>query len=82
MKQLGSPEWKDSLHDLFFFCGHYYGLDLEEKPHREMCAAIQAGELETSTPYTMLTVPRGCYKSSIARAALPRASVAEAMTIR
>lgn len=70
MKQLGSPEWKDSLHDLFFFCGHYYGLDLEEKPHREMCAAIQAGELETSTPYTMLTVPRGCYKSSIARAAL------------
>lgn len=53
------------------FCTLYAGLDLEEKPHREMCNALQSAEERDDFPYTMLVVPRGSYKTSISRAAIP-----------
>jgi hypothetical protein len=43
-------------------------LDLEERPHREMCAALQEAEENDNKPYSMLVVPRGFYKTSIVRA--------------
>ena len=63
-------EARAALDDLFLFCNYYIGLTLEEKPHREMCEVIQQGELDSSTPNSMLVVPRGTYKSSIATAAV------------
>ena len=58
-----------ALDDLFYFGTEYWGLELEEKPHREMCAIIQRSEDDPETPFAMLVVPRGTYKTSIARAA-------------
>jgi LAGLIDADG-like domain len=51
-----------AIHDLYFFGSFYLGLDLEEKPHREMCDLLMANEEETAKPYTMLVVPRDCFK--------------------
>lgn len=65
-----SPEAKRGLEDLLYFSNHFIGLTLEEKPHREMCDAIQEAELDPEAPYSMLVVPRGTYKSSIANAAI------------
>lgn len=55
------------LKDLFFFLTEYWRLDLEEIPHREMCGVVQESEEDDSHPYAMLVVPRGSYKTSIAR---------------
>ena len=63
-------EAKLGLTDLFFFCNFFVGLTLDEQPHREMCDLIQGAETDPSKPYTILVVPRGTYKSSIARAAV------------
>jgi hypothetical protein len=65
-----SDEAKRGLDDLFFFSNFFYGLTLEEQPHREMCDIIQNAETDYATPYAMLVVPRGCYKTSIVRSAL------------
>ena len=55
------------LNDLFYFLNFYWGLTLEEVPHREMCDAVAS--TESDTPMAMLVVPRGTYKTSIARGA-------------
>ncbi len=56
-------EW---LNDLYRFCTEGLGLDLYETPHRQMCAVIEQQEKNPDTPYSMLVVPRGFYKTSIA----------------
>jgi hypothetical protein len=53
------------------FCLLYGGLDLEEKPHRVMCDALQEAEENDDRPYTLIEVPRGSYKTSISRVAIP-----------
>jgi hypothetical protein len=58
------------LTDLYFFLTHYWGLDLEEQPHREMVSAIQSAEVNDEKPYCAMIVPRGTYKSSIAIGAM------------
>ena len=65
-----SPEADAALHDLYGFLVNYWGLQLHELPHREMCAVIQKAEEEDAKPYTMLVVPRGSYKTSIVRGSL------------
>lgn len=65
-----SKDAERGLSDLFFFLTEFWGLDLEEQPHREMCDVIQETELDENTPYAMLTVPRGSYKTSIGRGAV------------
>ena len=65
-----SREADECLHDLYRFLIDYWGLTLREQPHREMCAVIQKAEEDDAKPYTMLVVPRGCYKTSIVRGAL------------
>lgn len=54
-----------ALADLFYFLTYYWGLDLEELPHRKMCDALQQAETNDETPNCMEIVPRGTYKSSI-----------------
>ena len=56
------------LDDLFFFANHFWGLQLEEQPHRWMCDEWQQTRSMTETPFLMFDVPRGCYKTSIATA--------------
>ena len=56
------------LEDLYFFCTHYWGLQLEETPHRWMCEEMVKTLTMVDTPYLMLDVPRGCYKTSIVTA--------------
>lgn len=56
------------LEDLFFFGTHYWGLQLEEKPHRWMCDEFTKTLTMEATPFLMLDVPRGCYKTSIVTA--------------
>jgi hypothetical protein len=65
-----SADAKRGLEDLYFFATHYCNLDLEEQPHREICAQIQEGETNPDKPYVMVVVPRGCYKTFISRAAV------------
>lgn len=65
-----SADAKRGLEDLFFFANHFYGLQLEEQPHRLMTDVIMATEHDEDKPYSMLVVPRGCYKTSVARAAV------------
>ena len=57
-----------ALEDLFFFSVHYWGLTLEEKPHRWMCDELSKTLTMAETPHLMLDVPRGCYKTSIVTA--------------
>lgn len=54
-----------ALDDLFLFGSYYWGLQLEEKPHRWMCDELMQTLLNTETPHLLLDVPRGCYKTSI-----------------
>lgn len=63
---------KRALNDLYFFLSKdgYWGLDLEEQPHREMVNIIQTAELDDSTPYSMSIVPRATFKSSISVGAM------------
>lgn len=62
-----SDRAKRGLDDLYFFLSKdgYWGLDLEEQPHREMISVAQACEMDDAVPYCMWIVERGCYKSSI-----------------
>jgi hypothetical protein len=64
-----SDKAKNALANFYDFGVEYWKLDLEEKPHREMCNIVQAIEDDPDTPYGMSIVPRGCYKTSIGRAA-------------
>jgi hypothetical protein len=57
-----------ALEDLYFFGVHYWGLQLEEQPHRWMCDEMMKTLSDDKTPYLMLDVPRGCYKTSIVTA--------------
>jgi hypothetical protein len=54
-----------ALSDLFHWSNYYWGLTLEEKPHRWMCDELMQTLTMTETPHLMLDVPRGCYKTSI-----------------
>jgi hypothetical protein len=67
-----SDRAQQGLDSLYFFLSKegYWGLDLEEQPHREMISYIEHAEKEDSTPNCMLIVPRGTYKSSIAVGAM------------
>jgi len=65
-----SKDAEKGLHDLYFFLKEFWGLDLEEQPHREMCRVIEQSETDPETPYAMLCVPRGSYKTSIGRGAV------------
>ena len=81
MKQLGqaalrpevassvlSSEGRRGLSDLFFFCTWFLGLDLEEEPHRMMTSALQECVVNPKKPFTMLVVPRDCFKTTIVKA--------------
>jgi hypothetical protein len=58
------------LYNLYDFLVEYWGLDREdEESHRAMCQPIQDAELGDGPPFVMLVVPRGSWKSSIARGA-------------
>lgn len=59
---------EEALNDLFAFGLTYWGLQLEEQPHRWMCDEMQKTLTLKDTPYLMLDVPRGCYKTSISTA--------------
>ena len=52
---------------LFFFLTRFWKLDLEERPHRQMVDVVEKAEKDPATPYGMLCVPRGTFKTSIAR---------------
>ena len=67
MKTL-SKRAEEALNDLFAFGTTYWGLQLEEQPHRWMCDEMTSTLTMKDTPYLMLDVPRGCYKTSIATA--------------
>jgi hypothetical protein len=56
-----------ALSDLFFFQTEYMGLDLEEKPHREMSDAVQYAVEHDECPNVARIVPRGTYKSTMMR---------------
>ncbi len=56
---------RSALEDLFVWSNHYWGLTLEEKPHRWMCDELMKTLTMEETPHIMLDVPRGCYKTSI-----------------
>ncbi len=57
-----------ALDDLFHFGRFYWGLQLEEKPHRWMCDELMSTLTNEETPNLLLDVPRGCYKTSIVTA--------------
>lgn len=65
-----SRDAKQGLDDIFFFLLTYLHLDLEEQPHREMCEVLQKAETDSTKPYCMMVVPRGCYKTTIVRGAV------------
>lgn len=65
-----SKDARRGLEDLFFFLTEFWGLDLEHQPHKEMCQTIENSEFNEDTPYSMLCVPRGSYKTSIGRGAV------------
>ncbi len=65
-----TDEGKAGLEDLFHFGRFFFNLDLEEQPHRKMCDTLMEAELNPSKPYSMLIVPRGCFKSSLMSAAV------------
>ena len=67
-----SDRARAALDDLYLFLSKdgYWGLDLEEQPHREMISCIEASEKDDGVPSCMLIVPRGTYKSSIAVGAM------------
>ena len=58
-----------ALEVFWYFATEVWGLDLEEPPHRLITDAIQLSEDEPEKRFVMLIVPRGWYKTSIARAA-------------
>ena len=58
-----------ALEEFWYFGKDVWGLDLEETPHRTMTDPIQNTEDDHSQRFVMEEVPRGWYKSSIARAA-------------
>ncbi len=61
-----SYEARHGLDDLFYFGSYYWGLQLEEKPHRWMCDELMKTLTMAETPHVIMDVPRGCYKTSIA----------------
>lgn len=63
-----STDARRALDDLYYFGSHYWGLQLEEKPHRWMCDELMKTLTMTETPFLLLDVPRGCYKTSIVTA--------------
>jgi hypothetical protein len=63
-----SDEAKVGLDDLFFFGINYWGLQLEEKPHRWMCDELMKTLTDEGTPHLLMDVPRGCYKTSLVTA--------------
>jgi len=60
-----SPTAEEGLRDLFFFANYYWGLQLEEQPHRWMCDELTKTLDMEETPFLILDVPRGCYKTSV-----------------
>lgn len=58
-----------ALEDFWYFGKDVWGLDLEECPHRLMTDAVQLTEDNHDQRFVMFVVPRGFYKTSIARAA-------------
>ncbi len=54
-----------ALDDLFVFGNYYWGLQLEEKPHRWMCDEMMSTLTMDGTPHLILDVPRGTYKTSL-----------------
>lgn len=63
-----SSDARHGLDDLFFFGLHYWGLQLEEQPHRWMCDELMQTLTMRETPHLILDVPRGCYKTSLVTA--------------
>jgi hypothetical protein len=63
-----SSHAEKALEDLYVFGLDFWGLQLEEQPHRWMCDELMATLTMEETPYLMLDVPRGCYKTSIVTA--------------
>lgn len=61
-------EAKVALDDLYVFGREYWGLQLEEKPHRWMCDELMKTLTDDQTPHLLLDVPRGCYKTSLVTA--------------
>ena len=57
-----------ALDDLFHFGKFYWGLQLEEQPHRWMCDELMQTLTNNETPNLLLDVPRGCYKTSVVTA--------------
>lgn len=60
-----SSRAKDALEDPFLWGNWYWGLTLEEKPHRWMCEELAKTLTMEVSPHLILDVPRGCYKTSI-----------------
>jgi len=63
-----SDDARAALDDLFLFGVNYWGLQLEEKPHRWMCDELMSSLTDGTTPHLMMDVPRGCYKTSLVTA--------------
>lgn len=61
-------EGRRALEDFWDFCVNYVGLGLYKRTHGPIVETIMACEFSESTPYAMIVVPRGTYKTSIARA--------------
>ena len=53
------------LNDLYAFGVEGWGLDLEQQPHRWMCDELMKTLSMADTPYVMLDVPRGTFKTSL-----------------
>jgi hypothetical protein len=63
-----SPLAEAGLKDLFLFANEFWGLQLEEQPHRWMCDEMMKTLDMKETPFLVLDVPRGCYKTSVVTA--------------
>ena len=68
MNAILSKSAETALNDLYVFGLDFWGLQLEEQPHRWMCDEMMHTMTQAETPYLMLDVPRGCYKTSIVTA--------------
>lgn len=55
------------MDDLWHWLVYFWGLDLEETPHRPIVELLQLSVLEPEKPNVMVIVPRGWYKTSIFR---------------
>ena len=60
------------LEDSFYFLTEFWGLDLVEQPHREICDLLDESCENDETPYLLMVVPRGTYKTSIMRGEIVR----------